>query len=178
MQTLSWCFCTLLVLAPGSGRKDHSLVDWSPARKLVWTDFRALPVRNLGVAALSSTSIQVQFEFRDHSMVYHIRCRFDKNSSWGRIRTAYILSNEQLHFDIAELFSRKLNRALKAFGAAGKDQENEVHRLYGSMMLAYRKTQEEYDRQTDFSINKPMQEVWSEKVRSELKELNAYAGYR
>ncbi|HTQ26824.1 MAG TPA: DUF922 domain-containing protein [Puia sp.] len=155
-----------------------SLIDWSPERKLVWSDFRARPVTGTRVAALSGTSIKVDFEFTDESMRYHIRCQFDRERSWGRVKTAYILSHEQLHFDIAELYARKLNKALSMYRHFGRENEKEVDEVYQHVMRVYRDEQEEYDQETDFSIDRAEQARWSKKISAELKALRSFGDYR
>jgi hypothetical protein len=37
--------------------------------------------------------------------------------------------------------------------------------------------QQQYDRETDFSRNKRMQEMWLKKINQELEKLANYAGY-
>jgi hypothetical protein len=177
MQLLACSFLSIFLVTLASGSPDRSLIDWKENRKLAWSDFRASPARHTPIAALSSTSIRVDFEFSDQSMRYHIRCQFDKNSSWGRVRNNYILSHEQLHFDIAEWYARKLNKILREYTRLGKEHEQEVGRIYDRTMKEYRDTQERYDHQTSYSINHGEQRLWSEKVHKALDELSPYAGY-
>jgi Bacterial protein of unknown function (DUF922) len=171
----------LLIAAILSGKPEGqpgSLIEWKAERKLVWSDFKAAPDPGMRAAALSGTSIQVDFEFSDLSMNYHIRCAFDQNHSWGRVRNGYILSHEQLHFDIAELYARKLNKALGAYKGRGKKAEKEVNSTYQEIMRSYRHAQEQYDRETDFSINRGQQSNWSAKIKMELNEWRNYGHYR
>src|ERR1700733_10251558 len=92
--------------------KSSSLIDWSADKRLTWSDFKARPDENSPNAALTGTNIQFDFAYSSQTgFTYHITCRFDKNKSWGRVKTDYILSHEQGHFDIAEIYTRKLCKA-------------------------------------------------------------------
>ena len=67
-------------------------------------------------AALTGTNIKFDFSYSSETgFKYHITCQFDKNSSWGRVKTDYILSHEQGHFDIAEIYTRKLCKAFREY---------------------------------------------------------------
>ncbi len=44
-------------------------------------------------------------------------------------------------------------------------------------MSVYQKQQQQYDRETDFSRNKEKQAEWLAKIASDLKSLEAFAGY-
>ena len=66
-------------------------------------------------AALSSTSIKIDWGYHSAVLKYHIRCRFDKFASWARVRNDSILIHEQGHFDIAEIYARRLNGALRKY---------------------------------------------------------------
>src|SRR5919112_1484552 len=95
--------------------KQSNLIEWNAERRLTWNDFKAQPDKNSTNAALTSSSINIEFGYNSSGLKYNIKCRFDKNSSWGRIKNDYILSHEQGHFDIAEIHARKLHKALKAY---------------------------------------------------------------
>ena len=170
-------FLLISLLRPAPFKQNNDLIDWSAERKLTWSDFRAEPVKNSPAAALTSTSIKIDFESNNGSFQYHIRCRFDKNKSWVRVRNDYILAHEQAHFDIAEIYARKLNKVLKAYKPNDAHLSSDVNRIYDSMMKEYYEKQEEYDDETNYSINKGKQEEWLKKVKEELSDLRDYASY-
>jgi hypothetical protein len=163
---------------PSSIKQDNSFIDWSSGKKLSWNDFRAAPDKNVTVAALTSTNIKIDFGYdNENNIEYHIRCRFDKNKSWGRVRNDYILSHEQAHFDIAEIYARKLNKVLKTYKPNENNISKDVNNIYEKMMKEYYDEQEVYDRETNFSINHTKQEEWLKKINEDLKDLKDYANY-
>ena len=160
-----------------SSKQDSSLIDWSEDKKLSWSDFKAEPEKGYAAAALTSTNIKIDFGYKDETLQYHIRCRFDKNKSWGRVKNDYILSHEQAHFDIAEIYARKLNKVLKTYKPNENNISQDVNKIYETLMHEYYNRQEEYDKETNFSINKVKQEEWLKKVSHDLSELKNYSNY-
>jgi predicted secreted Zn-dependent protease len=160
-----------------SSSQDNSLIDWNAGKKLNWSDFKGEPKKNYAAAALTSTNIKIDCGYSNNKAQYHIRCRFDKNKSWGRIKNDYILSHEQAHFDIAEIYARKLNKLFKSYKPDQNNFSRDVNKIYENLMQEYNNAQEEYDKQTNFSINKIKQEEWLEKVSKELNNLKRYAKY-
>ncbi|HXB43020.1 MAG TPA: DUF922 domain-containing protein [Puia sp.] len=158
--------------------KSNSLIDWSSDRKLTWDDFKARPQKNSPNAALTGTNIKFAYSYKSNEgFKYHITCQFDKNSSWGRIKTDYILSHEQGHFDIAEIYARRLHKALKQYTPVVDNANKEVNKIYEKTMGELTATQSQYDRETNFSINKSEQKRWLIKIRDELKSFEEYADY-
>jgi hypothetical protein len=175
------CLCTLFMIFPFLlySLIENAFIDWEANRKLKWEDFKAAPDKNSPNAAETSSAIKFDYSYNGSELKYHISCQFDKNKSWGRVKTDYILSHEQGHFDITEIFARKLNKSLKEY-KVGKlsDLTKDVNRMYENSMQQLHKMQTEYDSDTNNSINKTRQEEWINKIESELKVLETYAGYR
>ena len=157
--------------------QDNSLIDWKAGEKLSWSDFKKAPDPSSPNAALTSTIINYDFGYNSvDGLKFHIHCQFNKNNSWGRTKTDYILSHEQGHFDIAEIFARKLNKAFKEYTPTSNIKKD-INKIYVDIVHQYEARQKNYDKETNFSINKPQQEEWLKKISDELKETEAYANY-
>ncbi|HLK30912.1 MAG TPA: DUF922 domain-containing protein, partial [Puia sp.] len=157
---------------------NSSLIDWSADRRLTWSDFKSSPDSNSPNAALTATNIKFDFSYSsDKGFQYHISCQFDKNKSWGRVKTDYILSHEQGHFDIAEIYARKLYKAFKEYNPDIEKANKEVNKIYEKVMHELTETQKQYDHETNFSINKEKQMEWLKKINEDLKSLQAYSDY-
>jgi hypothetical protein len=160
-----------------SPTRNDSLIDWSADKKLTWDDFKQRPDASSPNAALTSSIIKYDFGYNNvDGLKFHIHCQFDKERSWGRTKTDYILSHEQGHFDIAEIFARKLNKAFKEYTPTSNIKKD-INKIYSDLMHQLQSTQEQYDKETNFSINKPQQEEWLKKIKDQLKELEAYMSY-
>ena len=155
----------------------NNLIPWNASRKLSWNDFKGEPDPHSPNAALTSSNINIEFGYNEEGFQYSIKCSFDQNRSWVRIKTNEVLAHEQGHFDIAEIFARKLNKMMKAYRFNAKTASTDLNRLYEDVMKQHRQTQTQYDQETDYSRNKPNQEEWLKKIAGDLKGLEAFANY-
>jgi Bacterial protein of unknown function (DUF922) len=156
----------------------ESLIEWNASKRLDWNDFKAKPDRNSPNAALTSTTIKFDFTYNDQGLTLHIHCAFDRNLSWGRVRNDYILSHEQGHFDIAEIFARELFKKLKDYQLRDVNKlSRDLNKIYENTMQELNDMQAKYDKETNFSINKEKQSEWLVKISKELERLQPYADY-
>jgi predicted secreted Zn-dependent protease len=155
-----------------------NLIQWSADRKLTWQDFKAPPDKNSTNAALTSSRINIDFGYNNSGLKYNIKCRFDQNLSWGRIKNDYILAHEQGHFDIAEIHARKLHKSLKAYKFNMRTVGKDVNEIYGAVMKEHHAYQSQYDNETDYSRNTEKQGQWRDKIDQELNSLQEFANYQ
>src|SRR6266567_3162991 len=90
--------------------KNEELIDWSATNRLTWNDYKGRPDSESGAAATTTSYLGIEYNFKNNTVTYKIVCRFSKNKSWGLYKTDHILGHEQGHFDITEIFARKLNK--------------------------------------------------------------------
>jgi predicted secreted Zn-dependent protease len=157
---------------------DDNLIDWSADRKLTWADFKGTPNPSSPNAALTNSSINVEFGFNGKQMTHSIKCRFNKSLSWGRIKNDYILNHEQGHFDIAEIHARMLHKAFLDYSFNAKTVNDDVTKIYNKVVDAHVKFQKSYDAETNHSIDTALQVVWDKKIDSLLKVLRPFADYK
>ena len=160
-----------------TAKEESHLIDWSINKPLTWDDFKGQPAPNSTNAALTNSSITIEFGYTNTVLKYNIKCRFNKNLSWGRIKNDHILSHEQGHFDIAEIYARKLNKALSAYAFDRKTVSRDVNAMYDALMKEHHKAQNNYDEETDFSRNFKEQEIWKNKIAEELENLERFGRY-
>ena len=152
-------------------------IRWSAVKRLTWNDYLATPSTSNDIAAITSTALGMEYHVRNNSITYNISCRFSKIKSWGRYKTDYILQHEQGHFDITELFARKLAKELREYKFNPHKYQDDVGKIYKKLMDEKEVYQNKYDKETDFSRNKDKQVEWLEKIKDELDELDEYANY-
>lgn len=155
----------------------NNLIPWSASRKLTWSDFKGTPDPHAPNAALTSSSINIEYGYNDKGFEYSISCNFDKNRSWVRIKNNEVLAHEQGHFDIAEIYARKLNKLVKEYHFNAKTASSDLNKLYEEAMKQHRLEQTQYDQETDYSRNKPNQSAWLSKIEQELKVTAPFANY-
>ena len=172
---LIWILLFLSLTVKGQQSGDH--IQWKERRQLAWADYQGKPDPGAGAAASTATYLSVEYNFKDGRLGYVITCSFSRSRSWGLTMNDYILSHEQGHFDIAEIFARQLYKKLKAYEFDKKNYQTDLRRIYEDITSEKEEMQNRYDRETNHSINKDKQAEWLEKIRRELKELEPFSGY-
>lgn len=148
---------------------------WSENRKLNWADFQGKPKKSSPNEALTDSGMSIELECDDKNSRAVVTCYFNPNKSWTKSKESeYLLAHEQLHFDITELFVRKLRKKLSELGNDCQALSKHIEDYYQSNYKDFVAYQDRYDRETKHSLNKEKQQYWNEKVARELKELKRF----
>ncbi|MEO7984869.1 MAG: DUF922 domain-containing protein [Bacteroidota bacterium] len=156
---------------------NEELLEWNASRKLTWADYKAAPNPSSDAAASTTTYLAIKYDINSAGFSYKIDSRFSKTKSWGLHKTAYILSHEQGHFDIAEIFARKLNQRMSEYKFNKKTYQKDLKRIYDEVTREKEEIQEQYDRETNHSIRKEEQGDWLKKITVMLDESVEWADY-
>lgn len=171
----------LLVLLPSfslfAQNTEEDLLEWSATRRLNWSDYKARPNPNSDAVATTTTVLAVEYNFNNNQFGYTIKSRFSKTRSWGSHKTDYILSHEQGHFDIAEVFARKLHKNLSEYKFNKKTYQKDLKKIYEDITEEKEEAQNDYDKETRHSINKEKQAEWLKKISVMLEEYADWADY-
>lgn len=153
------------------------IIPWKIRRSLVWDDFRSEPKKEGDAVASTSTSLGLSYQVRDGRLTYHVTCDFSKEKSWGSLRTNYILAHEQAHFDITELYARKLHETLSYYQFNPVTYKADISTIYNRIVKEKEDMQEAYDGQTDHSRKTTRQLEWLEKIEKLLMDTHLFAAY-
>lgn len=153
------------------------MIAWENDKRLIWEDFLCEPKVGTDAVASTSTSLGIAYQLNDGELKYHITCYFNKEKSWGLMKTDYILAHEQGHFDITEVFARRLNEALQNYQFNRKTFKKDIGQIYQAIVSQKEEYQKTYDAQTDHSRNRKVQYDWLEKIDSLLAETAPFANY-
>jgi len=170
-------FIMALPMIAWAQNKEEELLDWSETRKLTWADYKARPNPASDAAASTTTYLAIDYDISSRHFSYKIESRFSKSRSWGLHQTDYILSHEQGHFDIAEIFARKLHQEMSAYRFNERTYQKDLKKIYGEITKEKEEIQNQYDRETNHSINKAKQAEWLKKISIMLNELADYSDY-
>jgi Bacterial protein of unknown function (DUF922) len=157
--------------------KDEELIDWKPSPLLTWGDYKGKPDPNSDAAASTTTYLGIEYKMDDKGFAWKIQCRFSITRSWGRSKTDHILKHEQGHFDIAELFARKLHKRMKEYQFNKTTYKNDLKTIYNGITADKEAFQDLYDDETDHSRKKEQQAEWEKKIEKMLKDLKDYSSY-
>jgi hypothetical protein len=156
---------------------DEELIHWSHDRKLTWADYKGAAKTGSDVAASTATYLGIEYSFNNKGFGYKITCSFSKNKSWGLHKTEYILAHEQGHFDIAEIYARKLNKEMSDYKFDKDNFKEDLKNIYLKITADKEEMQNTYDRETDHSILKEKQLEWLKKIELLLKDYTDFANY-
>ncbi|HVU57812.1 MAG TPA: hypothetical protein VHD83_22275 [Puia sp.] len=148
---------------------------WQPNHKLKWVDFKGKIDATKHYGALSYTGISYSASYEGNSLTFKILTYFNKKESWAKLHSREGLQHEQGHFDITELFARKLRKELKSYVINPSTVNKDLKFIYLKIYNEKNKMQSLYDSETDFSRNTMMQDVWNEKIQKELKNLSEFS---
>jgi hypothetical protein len=155
----------------------EEFITWTNDRLLTWEDFKCEPRTGTDAVASTSTSLGIAYQLIDGELNYDITCNFSKVKSWGLMKTDYILAHEQGHFDITEIFARKLYEALQNYDFNKKTFKRDISEIYQSIVKQKEEFQKMYDGETDHSRNRKVQYEWLEKIQKMIDETQAFEMY-
>ena len=157
-------------------------LQWIPAKKLVWSDFKADAPRSR-FAAYTFTVITMDYSIKSSGKSFKanfsITSAFNRQKSWVKnspeSKSDAILRHEQLHFDIAELSARKLRKSLSELNLSRERYAKQIQAVYDEVIGAGDAMQKAYDDETEHGLLQDEQKRWSEKIARELLDYIDYA---
>jgi hypothetical protein len=100
---------------------------------------------------------------------FTVRTVFYADDSYAVTRDTIVLIHEQGHLNIAEIWTRKLRNALKKYqgcSVAESVKAENLCRHYGKLRD---EIQDQYDRETNHSLNHERQIFWNKWIAEQLK---------
>ncbi len=157
---------------------NDTIISWSENRKLKWGDFKGIKdsinFAENGAATSYSISLLPRNIKVDECEKINAIALFFKETSWTISESLGLLKHEQTHFDIAEIYVRKIR---KCFSEMKEDEESDIYSYIeiakdlGSQCTVY---QQLYDSETAHGTIGLKQLEWEKKTAKELKALDAY----
>lgn len=102
--------------------------------------------------------------------------RFDYAGSWmlkSETHNTGLLKHEQGHFDLNEIYTRKMFQQLKNFRFTG-DFRNEIYTIMQAENNELKRVQQIYEKETAYGTNKSGQAEWNNKIAAELASVPTY----
>ena len=158
--------------------KKDSIV-WDRNYKLKWSDFMGAPDTSSAWMAGCAPSIYVRGYWENNLPNFLVSNSFIRNKAWTKDVTSIpMLRHEQLHFDIAEVYSRKIRKAVDSL----RRMEVRTFEPYSieirTLLNLYDETDRIYDDETSHGVNGNVQSNWCQRIAEELNVLNKYADDR
>jgi hypothetical protein len=150
-------------------------IPWNSAYHLKWEDFQGKPEPNSEFGAISRCAIKYSLTVKENTYNYKVDCEFHTKISWTKDFDSVGLRHEQGHFNIAELFARKLRKRFSTYKFNPSKIMQDFRNLFELNNKERLKMDNLYDQETDFSRNRPKQFYWNKKILIELKKYQAYS---
>ena len=156
-------------------------MSWSESYKLSWADFKAKPNTNVNAVAITASGITFGFSITktDSNQVIgftsEVHAHFYPEQSWYKKERAdnHILGHEQLHFDITELYARKFRQRISHLKMSNNIRK-ELKVIHNAINKELSQMQDNYDNETNYSINYESQKEWHNYIAIELKKLSKF----
>lgn len=181
MKKLNLLFLLLLPLVALKAQDTTETINrifWSNRYQLKGSDFQAAPDEERKVAALSSLGLPYSsVSDGEGAMTIYIQTCFTKISSWSKKeqQNNVLLQHEQLHFDVAELYRRKIIKKILETNFFKENCEEKLKEIITKIRTnEYRKSQDKYDRETNYSRVFKKQIDWNKYIEQELKNYEDY----
>lgn len=148
-------------------------IPWAQNFRLSWENFKGDVPFAASAAATTASGISYDFStfFKNDELKidFRIFAFFYPSRSWYNpaVCNEVTLSHEQLHFDITELYARKMRAELQQ-AKFTKNVKTEVREIYKRTLRQLNDFQNKYDSETDYSRNMVVQQKWNTTIAEEL----------
>ncbi len=161
--------------------KNSDTIRWKSDYKLIWSDFQGKPDPSSTFSAQSNCmfSYKSKIEYKSGTMrmsLFLYPC-FTKKASWvvAKNQQEGLLNHEQLHFDICELYIRKLRKKISAMELSILDPGSQIRIAFEQAWTDYQLAQSVYDNETRHGLIEQEQKRWEQEVLEELKMYAEFA---
>jgi hypothetical protein len=144
---------------------------------LTWQDFKGTPDHNHFGGAVTASGFafdsRMDFDGKNIYLQIGVYTFFSKNDSWKKpqINSDYHLLHEQHHFDITRLGSQKLITELAKAHFTRENYKVLLTSIFDKVYKENQSIQEQYDRETNHSLDLNKQLEWNHKIAAEIEKL-------
>ena len=171
--------------------KDNFIL-WQENKKLKIQDFKAENNDTTKVnqqqflGAISAIRIEYSSFQRNKNSVpnFSIKTYFDPNESWMLLKNDYVLQHEQIHFDLTELYARKMRKSVESLRQKNITNISIYRKKIQHWNVMKEKASNQFDADNqDYYIKigqkilfqkNPKQEAWKKKVDRELFQYSLF----
>lgn len=152
---------------------DPTLIEWSAERPLQWNDYPYTRFRKARYSAITSVKHSVKGYIRNGLPEFDIKVYFDLKESWtADTLDMNLLNHERLHFDIGELYRRKIESRIKVLQSKKEKRAGIYRAEIKNILIEFNSYSQEYDKESDNGRDKEQQLKWQTLVSEELKRLH------
>ncbi|GAB4259870.1 MAG: hypothetical protein Kow0079_16880 [Vicingaceae bacterium] len=174
---LNLILCILGISFSSFYNQTETEIEWNENRKLTFEDFKGkVPTGKDNISAETASGISIsKVQWNGNYGKIIIKSIFDTKESWIRKNTSeFVLKHEQGHFDITEIYARKIRKKLYYKKFKRSNFTKYFNNIYNKNETEKNAYQLLYDRETNLSRNYQKQKEWDKKIEKELKSLEKF----
>ena len=150
-------------------------IEWKEDQALNWENFKGKVPIESSLVAETNSGIHLSYTCTGETMDWNIYAYFDQELSWRKPHaTKAILLHENLHFDISELYARKLRKRLHLLKHPCSMEKAELQKIFNEVVADHKQRQKKYDLETKHSLDSIRQMQWNSWVEQELSYLSKF----
>jgi hypothetical protein len=175
---MKWIFIVSLLI---TNNLSAQKITWKEGQKLNWNNFKSKINNQKGKNVVAYTNCGWVYSYVKSSnpkapVKIEIKTIFNEHKSWKDSEKIndFILTHEQKHFDIAEIFARKLRKEVAERVKTSGDFNRLFQGIYDRVLKEYTQFQMSYDQETEHGMDKEKQEDYNVLISNELENLKNY----
>lgn len=156
--------------------------DYDPEQYIAWNEYYALSWDNFngkadpGTFGDAGTAVKIMAKpyLVKKRIYYNVYALFDRKKSWVSDKSPRLLTHEQLHFDIAELYARLARKKVAELTARGEKDVKTYNHEIQKILRESNRVDRQYDIETLHGGLVEKQKDWETKIARQLKSLEKY----
>jgi hypothetical protein len=166
-------FCDTFSQSKDVSRTARSL-EWNEFYELTWSDFEG--TRTSDAIGDAGTVVRIEAKpFRNGSKIhYRVTALFIRSKSWVSDPSNSLLKHERLHFDLAELYARKIRKRVDELNRQNVKSIKVYNAAVKELLEESNIEDRRYDIETLHGAMVKKQAAWERRVGEELALLDEY----
>jgi hypothetical protein len=160
--------------AQGDAALTKNDLEWNEFYRLQWEDFKGTPGESAAGDAGTSVQIKAKPYMVKNEVKYDVFVLFNRDKSWSRDKSPQLLAHEQLHFDLGEVYARKIRKLITDYKKKGVNDVKAYNNVISQLLQESNEADRQYDIETLHGALSDKQAAWSKKIKGELADLKAY----
>lgn len=149
-------------------------IEWNEFYQLSWDNFESKVSDDTFGDAGTAVKIIAKPYYVGKRIEYNVFPLFDRQKSWVFEKDPDLLAHEQLHFDIAELYARKIRQKVATLQSQNNKDLSHYNNEINKLLTESNEMDLKYDMETLHGGISVKQSEWGDKVDKELNALKAY----
>ena len=180
LLALTFCLFSVFLFS-----QETTAIEYSPSGAFNWSIFKGkvnphhIAEMGKNTGAVTVSSLSYKSELRGRSARIKISALFLPYKSWTRYpkleHAEEALNHEKRHFDICEIYARKIRQEISNARFNRYNFNVEVGSIFKKLVTEYRAMQTRYDHETRHSVDKEQQKKWNTYIDSQLASLSDYS---